>query len=130
MYCTSRQLHILSFSPIVDEELEAAKRYCKNFRNMTHLHDDFLRPLLCQMFPKERVDAYYVCISRGKGGKYPKKSYLSKTIFFQKKKKILSKKKILPKKIFFYKKYLKKLSLLSISFIFFIALVLIIIICR
>lgn len=110
MYCTSRQLHILSFSPIVDEELEAAKRYCKNFRNMTHLHDDFLRPLLCQMFSQERVDAYYVCISRGKGGKYPKKSYLSKTIFFQKKKKSF-KKKDSSKKIILLQKISQKIMI-------------------
>ena len=54
----------LSFSPIVGEEEDAALRYCKNFRDMTGLHGDFLRPLLCEMFSQERVNAYYACIYR------------------------------------------------------------------
>ena len=75
------ETHILSLSPIVEEEMDAARRYCTNFRDMTLEHESFLRSLLYEMFPKTRVDAYFYIMKREPGGKYFQKiNILSKKI--------------------------------------------------
>ena len=74
------ETHILSLSPIAEEEMDAARRYCTNFRDMTLEHESFLRSLLYEMFPKARVDAYFIVMKREPGGKY-----FQKKIFFPKK---------------------------------------------